>query len=342
MHVSLRETHSGFSNGFLLVCCLSIRSLINEEMTAGLGSLVDALWLEWWWPLAPPLALYFGVFLVGWHANRLTACRWMQANASALRLQFAALGARARKSDELQPHEVERPLKSGLLIADGARTFRFYASGRELCHSILVQLELKPRQDLLSLAYSLFYRWEDTIFVDVPMANSKMPPFVFSIVRDVDVKFCWKSMIDIALFTREVPLELLPRNLVCLTDCSELVPHLLTPKVVRILFDFRDEIELVHFSDQNSHSGFGPNSIYAKALRFRFKFPKRVQDSAKLMQLVFDCIDLVGSVDLSPMALADAKAARRKAKGKIAALVQQKPGTPTPVTRQRSEEALRT
>jgi hypothetical protein len=292
--------------------------------------------------VVPPLIVFGLVYVIGWHVNRHLACRWLLINIKAFQLQFATLGANALRGDELRPEDVERPFRSRLLEADGARNYRFYASGRVLCHSILVELDLKPRQDLLSLAYSFFYRWEDTVYVDVPMVDARMGPFVFSLVRNIDITFCRKTMIDIALFTREVPLELLPRNMVCMTDCSELVPQLLTPTVVRILSDFQDEIELVHLSDQNSHSGFGPNCVYAKALRFRFKLPKNLQASAKLMRLVFIIIDLVGSVELSPIALADAKAARKRSKNKIAALVQQKPGTPTPVSRQRSSDSLLT
>ena len=76
-------------------------------------------------------------------------------------------------------------------------------------------------------------------------------------------------------------LELLPRSLACLTDCGELVTQLLTPDVVRLLGHLEAAgqvqgegaaarsgvVQLIHISDQNTNSGFGPNDVPERALR---------------------------------------------------------------------------
>jgi Protein of unknown function (DUF1682) len=45
--------------------------------------------------------------------------------------------------------------------------FKFYASGRRHCQSMLATMDLRKRQDLLTMAYYLFSPREDVLDIEV-------------------------------------------------------------------------------------------------------------------------------------------------------------------------------
>jgi hypothetical protein len=297
------------------------------------------------------LALYLVVYVLGRSANRALASRWVEVMLPVFREQFHSVGVRLR--EEVGADEAARPIESGLLECNGAQSFYFYASGRRHCEGILVELDLKPRHDLLSLLYSLFYTWEDTIMIDVPLDESAVPRFVFTVARQADLAFTRKTMRDVAAYTRQVPLELLPRSLACLTDCSELVTQLLTPDVVRLLAHLEAAghaqgegsaaarsgvVQLIHVSDQNTNSGFGPNDVPERALRFRFHMPSDLEDSACLLALVFALLDLVSAAVLSPSAVQAAEEARKRQRRRARPVA----GSPSSTSVRRARKAAET
>lgn len=200
--------------------------------------------------------------------------------------------------------------REGVVRVDGAANFKLYASGHAHCKGMLIELELIPRQDLLSLVYALLSGWEDTISVDLPVET--MDPFVFTVARADDVEGVRRKMEDVHQFTRQVPLELLPTTLTCLTDCNDLVTHFFeeAPHVVAVLDELEAYIMLIHISDCNTWSGFGPNHVHKQALRFRFRMPPDLDQGMRLLQLCVDLADLVATVRLSPLARESAKECR--------------------------------
>mmetsp|Transcript_6595 Transcript_6595/g.12181 ORF Transcript_6595/g.12181 Transcript_6595/m.12181 type:complete len:367 (-) Transcript_6595:74-1174(-) len=260
------------------------------------------------------VVVYFLVYLAGWRTNKALATNWMRATSAGFKREFKEIGVCKGREEtsrvEIQGH---KPTKDAMYI-DGPQRFQFYATGRKHCQGCLVTLDLKPRQDFLSLLYSLFYFWEDTLFIDVPVSEPTMLPFVFSIVRRVDLDFTFRTMQDVSRFARKVPLELLPRSLVCLTDCSELVPHFLTADVVKVFVSLQDYIEQIHLSDQNALSGYGPEVSHPRALRFRFRLPGSAEKCQVVMDLVYTFIDLVATAQMSQNAILQAENARAESK----------------------------
>lgn len=251
-------------------------------------------------PFVGLFLLYVLVFMFGSYRNRSIATRWVNDVWPVLQHEFHCVGIPLRTTDELDAKDIARPFKSAVLQVESYRCFRLYASGRRNCMCCLIDLDLRPRQDCLSLLYGFFSEWKDVIFVDVPLVPATMEPFVFCILRRKDLAFVRDTMHDVAMLTRPVPLELLPNGLLCHTDCSELVAHFLSPNIVKALQVLQDYIELIHVSDQNTMSCFGPNQVHREALRFRFRLPKIAEHRCSLLSLIFQFVDLAATASLAP------------------------------------------
>ncbi|GBG30327.1 Unconventional myosin-Va [Hondaea fermentalgiana] len=230
---------------------------------------------------------YVVIFCIGSWLNCRLATRWLQDVWPVLSAEFHCVGIPLRTTEELKTKQIAQPFRSGVLQAENYRSFRLYASGRRNCMCCLIDLDFRPRQDCLALSYSLLSEWRDLLFVDVPFIPGKVEPFVFSILRRKDLAFAKQTMHDVAAYTRPVPLELLPSGLLCMTDCSELVAHFLSPSIVKSLQALREYIELIHISDENTISCFGPNQVHREAMRFRLRMPRSAQDRRALLSLVF-------------------------------------------------------
>mmetsp|Transcript_13905 Transcript_13905/g.44512 ORF Transcript_13905/g.44512 Transcript_13905/m.44512 type:complete len:323 (+) Transcript_13905:88-1056(+) len=258
------------------------------------------------------LAVYLTVFLLGWRANRRVVARWARANIGLLHGDFAAIGIEpAPERQVLLEGDLLDPCSSGIARMESARRYKIYATGRRFCRGLLVELDLRPRQDLLALVYSMLSSWEDVLSMDIPMNHADMGPFVFAVLPASEVFDLAKKLPDVAVFARPVPLELLPRRFACFTDCSELVTALLTPDVVHLLAELEHYLEYIHVSDQHTKSGFGPNYVPAKSVRLRFRLPPHSsQRSALCLRLALRLADLAGQVSLSAGSYRSAKSAR--------------------------------
>mmetsp|Transcript_9407 Transcript_9407/g.15349 ORF Transcript_9407/g.15349 Transcript_9407/m.15349 type:complete len:366 (-) Transcript_9407:1042-2139(-) len=314
-----RDANDGFLEGRIAengaVCngeldgksCIDIdQGILGPHSDDGTGVLFD-IRIQ----LGIVISLYVIAYVFGKRANRRLVVNWLRFHIKEFRAQFRAVGIKIRDSSQFDEKHIENPIQSRLLFAENARCYRFYASGRRYCKSILVELDLRPRNDVLMFCYSLVSTWKDTISIDVPMEDT-MKPFIFSLIRRVDLKYAKQTLPEVDKYTRQVPLELLPRSLWCLTDCSDLVPHFLCVSIVKALSHYEDYIELIHISDQNAYTGFGPNKTEKKALRMRFVMPPKLEDCQELLKIAFHLIDLVGTVHMSETDVESALETRKR------------------------------
>ena len=102
------------------------------------------------------LAVYLVNILFGKRLNESIAAAWADAFASEgsiLEKNFALLGV-----DDVEGE---------MMLKETCHIFKFYASGRRYCQGLLATLDLKARQDLVSIAFSTLTAKQDTLDIDV-------------------------------------------------------------------------------------------------------------------------------------------------------------------------------
>jgi len=181
-------------------------------------------------------------------------------------------------------------------------------------------LELKKRHDIFYTLYQLFKKTKDKLILDIVL--EKMEPFVFALVSNKLVKDFRQNTKDIKFFTkvREVSNEDFPDDkFTCLSECTEILPDLLSSKVLDVFNNIGDSIELIHFSDQF------PHKAHKQILRFVFYLPTNPQEMENhrtLLTMAMYFIDHVSTVGLTSetkkkaaerRALAQAEEAKEKA-----------------------------
>lgn len=71
---------------------------------------------------------------------------------------------------------------------DSESTYLMYATGRRLCRSCLVTLQLRKRHDVFWSLYDLVSPSDDTITLDVVLEDGSMDPFVMAVTRKRDYR----------------------------------------------------------------------------------------------------------------------------------------------------------
>jgi len=117
------------------------------------------------------------------------------------------------------------------MIKEGQNTFKFYASGRRFCESVLVTLELRARQDLLTLLWYTLYPRDDIMKIEVSMNEEAMAPFILAVTRRKQAKAFLKEHKDLKELCSVVDFSSRRRwpadDLAVITDCREAANELL-------------------------------------------------------------------------------------------------------------------
>jgi len=194
------------------------------------------------------------------------------------------------------------------ITKESQHSYTVSCTGRIHCHGAQASLELKKRQDLVSvlMSYALSPK-SDLMVYDVAMEDSAAP-FIFAIVNKKE-KQITKEYPDVVKFAAPVNFPALS-NYIIYTDTPEIVASLLTVEITQTLKNYDQYVKFVYFSDQSTIT-----PKYSKMLRFVFKLPSSTHDMGKLTTLIrmsFFYIDIIVNIRLSKMAAAKNEKARAK------------------------------
>lgn len=187
-----------------------------------------------------------------------------------------------------------------LLARDSCSSFLYYATGSRSCSGVLVRINLRSRHDLFMLIWNFFTPSEDTVTIEVSMDDDDMEPMVFAVTRKRDVKKLQQDVPHLQDYAGLTRAPSLPPGLVCLSETGVLLDPLLTAPALKILSEYPDLLELMHFTDQNEQSVLGQKETPRKLLRFRFRLPVvsggltgDSRGAAKMVELALYYIDLL-------------------------------------------------
>lgn len=239
------------------------------------------------------------------------------------------------------------------LVKEGMNNFKFYASGRRYCESLLATLMLKNRQDLLSQLLYLIMPGKDEITIQVNMNDDAMEPVVLALTQKKKAKDIQRDLKDLqqvaTVLTPPSSRRWVSEDLAVISESRELAVDLLPEVLLDQVFGdkafaaFAPYFVSLHFSDQF------PESKHKKVLLFTFQIPPldKLSEMKRLIALVPYFIDMMGRYKMGPAAKAKATAVREKlraeefkelSKARQEALQKKKSEQQTPLSSKKEEK----
>lgn len=256
------------------------------------------------------LVFYGGNFLYGRAYNSCVAKKWSQQFASdggVFDKNFSLIG-----SGEADAEPVMR---------ESASLFKFYASGRRYCQGLLATLNMRARQDVLSLVYYLIDPREDVMEVEVYMNEVNMPHTVLTVAVPKVARVIQRNCKDVSGFAKQVTvakdkLASWPHDkLVVYAEHSSVFYDVFSDTRLQQLFaaegPYKSNFKYfrsMHVTSENSEGS------YKRVLKFTYALPPpgEMASLAILVALIPMMIDFVGTYKLSPEAQKKAIEARAK------------------------------
>ncbi|KAK8796626.1 hypothetical protein WA588_000755 [Blastocystis sp. NMH] len=148
--------------------------------------------------------------------------------------------------------------------------------------------------------------------VDIPLSSDMMKPFVFALCRKRDYKAVHSENADLKNMGHAVALQYTPElskvsgNWVVISDTNEVPSSLLTPSVINVLKISNSFLRLIHVSDNMPAPTDNRAHLSNYGIRIKVKLPAydRMDSMSNVMDMIFDVIDAVAQVRLSPKAAA--------------------------------------
>ena len=248
------------------------------------------------------LIIFFLTCFIGKSSNLSIANKWLKSNQKFFEDNYAHLGGEREYN----------PKNGNLLIKDSYSTYKFFASGRIFLNWMLVNIDLKKRQDLLSMLTSIFLFGEkDKVIYEANLSLVNEVPAVFMICKKKDAKTNKKNYDEIDLFTEIMTPAKMSPNLVLMSECEELTDRFFTDKTfVEYYEKVEPYIEMLFFTDRR---GFGKekNALVASfdITRIKGNVEQVMNDMTVFTHIV---IDLIGGSSLKAGYRKEAEVRRRE------------------------------
>ncbi|GMH43269.1 hypothetical protein BSKO_11191 [Bryopsis sp. KO-2023] len=245
------------------------------------------------------LVLYGINVFIGRQKNEALALAWARAFVSeggVLERNFSLLGAGDGDEGEV-------------LMKESQSVFKFYASGRRFCQGLMATLDLRARQDLLSMLTYMVLPREDTLEVEVYMNPTSMPAMVLACATHKLGRSLLKDNEDLKTFCKQIPVKQIadwPKDrLVVHTESSEVFYDVFSPEIRAVFSEKEFEATTKKYFRYLHLSSEYTGSTHRNILRFSFALPppeRMEEDLVKLVSLIPSFIDVIGTYKLSPEA----------------------------------------
>ena len=166
---------------------------------------------------------------IGKRSNDKLCEKWYHTNKNFFEDNYAHIGVNTEYNTK----------NSVAILKESYNNFKFYASGRVFTNWMLVHMNFRKRQDLLSSLSSIFlFNDKDRIIYEASINPNMELPLVFCICKKKDIKHMKKSYSDINHFTKSYDPSYMASNLSLLSEDYEEFNDIFENKV--LLFNFRN------------------------------------------------------------------------------------------------------
>jgi len=239
------------------------------------------------------LAVYCFNYFMGKRANSILARYWVQENKEIFDNEFSHVG-------------VGGATGGALLDQESVNMYKFYASGRVNCSYALTTLELKRRQDLMTMfIFNFIWPEKDRLNIEIPIDVKQPLPTVFAIVKKREAKAVHANNPDLKNFCKKLPFPELESTYTVFGENLETAEFVLTGPVVALLKKYEKIIQMIQLTDQKFK-----NKLLLQA---DFLLPSKEQDYKEfknILKMLFFLVDNICNFRLSAPAKAKAEKER--------------------------------
>ena len=241
--------------------------------------------------------------IYGVKKNRAIANKWFSKNRSFFEDNYSHLGGER----EYNPSNLS-------LIKDSYNDYKFFASGRVYVSWCLVDINLKRRQDLISLLSQIFLFGEkDRVMYEISLAPSEDVPCIFAICKRKDVKTTKKNYREINEFTEASNPSFMDKNYMLLTEDEETLNRLFSNRQFLNQYKKIEKfLELIFFTDRRT-----AKDKHGLVVSFELKNSYTEADFYDMTVFTHMLIDTIGATSVKATYRKEANARRKEYEAKI-------------------------
>ncbi|CAD8101539.1 unnamed protein product [Paramecium sonneborni] len=182
-----------------------------------------------------------------------------------------------------------------LLQSISSNSFGFMAQGRNNLNCLAVTIDLKKRQDLLSmLFFSFIWPERDTITIDIPLSSIPQP-ICFALVKKRDAKSYKEANLDLKYLCEKLSIDKIDDHLTLVTlgEGKEPLTSIFDSKLCSALGKYDKYIQNIHFTDQKT---LLPNPYHLRATLINIE---SIDDYTEFISLILIIVDKIANYKLS-------------------------------------------
>ncbi|KOC59582.1 Coiled-coil domain-containing protein 47 [Habropoda laboriosa] len=192
------------------------------------------------------LLVYFINYIAGRSKNAHMAEIWLMEHKQFLLDNFSLVGDTGKSNEDTSENG---------LVKESQSHYSLYCSGRVGCDSMLIELKLIKRQDLVAVLAQLVRPQNDQAHIRVELAKDEADTFVLAVATKRTAMHLVRDMADISVYCPEKrPGEKfgLPSGFYVMSEIAEAALAILDTKVLQAFSKFAPYIDYIHISDQFS------------------------------------------------------------------------------------------
>ena len=249
------------------------------------------------------LVIYIINAIMGVKINRKLAESWLEKNKKFFEDNYAHLGG----EKEYNPNQIT-------LIKDSYNDYRFFASGRVYLSWLLVDINLKRRQDLISILSEIFlFNERDKIMYEVSLTPTEDIPCIFAICKKKDIKANKKNYRELEEFTEVSNPYFMDKNYVMLTEDEDTTNKIFNNKELMNQYKNLEKfIDLIFFTDRRT-----AKDKHGLVISFELKGSYTEADFYDMNIFTHTLIDVLGSTSVKGAYKKEASARRKEYEAKI-------------------------
>ena len=249
------------------------------------------------------LVIYIINAIMGVKINRKLAESWLEKNKKFFEDNYAHLGG----EKEYNPNQIT-------LIKDSYNDYRFFASGRVYLSWLLVDINLKRRQDLISILSEIFlFNERDKIMYEVSLTPTEDIPCIFAICKKKDIKANKKNYRELEEFTEVSNPYFMDKNYVMLTEDEDTTNKIFNNKELMNQYKNLEKfIDLIFFTDRRT-----AKDKHGLVISFELKGSYTEADFYDMNIFAHTLIDVLGSTSVKGAYKKEASARRKEYEAKI-------------------------
>ena len=222
--------------------------------------------------------------ICGVKKNRSIANKWFLKNRSFFEDNYSHLGGER----EYNPNNLS-------LIKDSYNDYKFFASGRVYVSWMIVDINLKRRQDLISVLSQLFLFGEkDRIMYEISLSPAEDVPCIFAICKRKDVKNTKKNYREVNEFTEVSNPSYMDKNYMLLTEDEETINRIFSNRQFLNQYKKIEKfLDLIFFTDRRT-----AKDKHGLVVSFELKNPYTEADFYDMTIFTHMLIDIIGGTSV--------------------------------------------